>query len=91
MDRIKNKRSRLGVTNSLNNLFCCLKDYMAYETNSTAKLYMEILAKFIHMEIVYTKGNNYAIMKSEEMKNSFWKDLLRNWIIFCKSVTIQTL
>ena len=44
----------------------------------------------IDLENVYTKGDNYANIKAEEIKNPFWKDLLKSWGIFCKSVTIQT-
>ena len=44
----------------------------------------------IDLENVYTKGDNYANIKAEEIKNPFLKDLLKSWGIFCKSVTIQT-
>ena len=45
----------------------------------------------IDLENVYTRGDNYANIKSEAVKNPFWKDLLKSWKIFCKSVKIQTL
>ena len=45
----------------------------------------------IDLENVYTRGDNYANIKSETVKNPFWKDLLKSWKIFCKSVKIQTL
>ena len=45
----------------------------------------------IDLDDVYTRGDNYASIKSEEVKNPFWKDLLNSWKIFCKSVKIQAL
>ena len=45
----------------------------------------------IDLDDVYTRGDNYASIKSEEVKNPFWNDLLNSWKIFCKSVKIQVL
>ena len=45
----------------------------------------------INMDNLYTKGGNYTNIKSDEIKNPFWKDLLKSWGIFCNSVRIQTL
>ena len=41
--------------------------------------------------MMFTRGDNYASIISEEVKNPFWKDLLNSWKIFCKSVKIQAL
>ena len=50
-----------------------------------------IILSNIDLDDVYTRGDNYASIKSEEVKNPFWKDLLNSWKIFCKSVKIQAL
>ena len=39
---------------------------------------------------IYSKGDNYAYLKSEEIRNPFLKDTLQRWKIFCKTVTIET-
>ena len=33
----------------------------------------------IDLENVYNRGDNYANIKSEAVKNPFWKDLLKSW------------
>ena len=43
----------------------------------------------IDLDDVYTRGNNYASIKSEKVNNPFWKDLLNSWKIFCKSVKVH--
>ena len=45
----------------------------------------------IDLNDVYTRGDNYASIKSEEVKSPFWKDLLNSWKIFCKSAKIHAL
>ena len=42
-------------------------------------------------QFFYTKGGNYANIKSKEVKNPFCKDLLKSLGIFCRAVAIQTL
>lgn len=40
---------------------------------------------------IYSKGDNYANLKAEELINPFWRDLLKSWKSFCKSVEIESL
>ena len=46
---------------------------------------------YINMDSLFTKGNNYAGIKANELINPFWKDLLISWNNFCKAVRIETL
>ena len=41
--------------------------------------------------LIYTMGDGYANSKVGEVQNPFWKDLLKNWILFCKQVKIENL
>ena len=43
------------------------------------------------MDSLFTKGNNYAGIKANELINPFWKDLLISWNNSCKAVRIETL
>lgn len=36
-------------------------------------------------------GDNYAGIKLENVINPFWKDVLKSWKLFCKSVQVETL
>ena len=46
---------------------------------------------YINMDSLFTKGNNYAGIKANELINPFWKDLLISLNNFCKAVRIETL
>ena len=41
--------------------------------------------------LICTMGDGYANSKVGEVQNSFWKDLLKSWIFFCKQVKIENL
>ena len=45
----------------------------------------------INMNSIFSKGENYAETKAKELLNPFWKDVLRSWKHFCKSVMPETL
>ena len=46
---------------------------------------------YINVDSLFTKGNNYAGIKANELINPFWKDLLISWNNSCKAVRIETL
>lgn len=43
----------------------------------------------INLTNIYSKGDNYSYLKSEEIRNHFFKDTLHGWNIFCKAVPIE--
>ena len=43
------------------------------------------------MNSIFSKGENYAETKAKELLNPFWKDVLRSWKHFYKSVMPKTL
>ena len=45
----------------------------------------------INMNSIFSKGENYAEIKAKESLNPFWKDVLRSWKHFCRSVMPETL
>ena len=45
----------------------------------------------IDMNCVFSKGENYAELKTKDLTNPFWKDILKSWKHFCQSVEPETL
>ena len=43
-----------------------------------------LLNKYVNS--AFTKGENYADLKTNEIQNPFWKDIVRGWKYFCKLV-----
>ena len=49
-----------------------------------------ILSNF-NIGLIYSMGDSYTISKIGEIKNPFWKDLLKNWMHFSKIIKIEKL
>ena len=49
-----------------------------------------ILSNF-NIGLIYSMGDSYMISKIGEIKNPFWKDLLKNWMHFSKIIKIEKL
>ena len=45
----------------------------------------------IDFNSLFSKGENYAELKANEILNPFWKDTLKSWKHFCKQVEVDTL
>ena len=49
-----------------------------------------ILSNF-DIGLIYSMGDSYADLKIGEIKNPFWKDLLKNWMHFSKIIKFEKL
>lgn len=45
----------------------------------------------VNLSNIYIRGDNFANLKAEEVRNPFWKDTLQSWKSFCRNVSVETL